>query len=117
MYPDAFGVRPVLQQIARELAGHGYYVLVPNLYYRHGPAPVTGYCIGAVLAVRTAAAHPGQVAAVAGFHPFFLVTGAPDSPHRHHPRFRYVRHRRLQPLRTAAPLGPPAPAPRPHPGQ
>jgi carboxymethylenebutenolidase len=31
----------VLQEMARELAEHGYYVLVPNLYYRHGPAPVT----------------------------------------------------------------------------
>jgi len=137
LYPDAFGVRPVLEEMARELAGHGYYVLVPNLYYRHGPAPVIelpahigeeirpavfarlmplieahtteralrdadaylgfltvqpevgagpvaviGYCVGAVLAMRTAAAHPGRVAAVAGFHPFFLVTDAPDSPHR-----------------------------------
>ena len=34
LYPDAFGVRPVLRQMARELAGHGYYVLVPN---RRGP--------------------------------------------------------------------------------
>ncbi|WP_055692674.1 dienelactone hydrolase family protein [Streptomyces prasinus] len=123
MYPDGFGIRPVLREMARELAGHGYYVLVPNLFYRHGPAPVielpehigekarssvfarlmplieahtpervlrdadaylrflttqpevgagpvavTGYCIGGLLAVRTAAAHPGQVAAVAGFH-------------------------------------------------
>jgi carboxymethylenebutenolidase len=137
LYPDAFGLRPELEGKARELAGHGYYVLVPNLYYRHGPAPVTelpehiaeetrpaviarlmplieahtteralrdadaylrflasqaevstgpaaviGYCIGAALAMRTATAHPGQVAAVAGFHPSFLVTGAPDSPHR-----------------------------------
>jgi carboxymethylenebutenolidase len=137
LYSDAFGLRPVLREIARELAGHGYYVLVPNIYYRHGPAPVTelpghigeeirpaviaklmplieahtterilrdadayltflaaqpevsagpvaviGYCIGAALAMRTAAAHPGQVAAVAGFHPGFLVTDAPDSPHR-----------------------------------
>lgn len=137
LYTDAFGVRPVLREMARELAGHGYYVLVPNLYYRHGPAPVIelpehigeeirpaiiaqlmplieahttervlrdagaylsfltarpeasagpvaviGYCVGAALAMRTAAAHPGQVAAVAGFHPGFLVTDAPDSPHR-----------------------------------
>ena len=147
MYPDAFGVRPVLQEMARELAGHGYYVLVPNLYYRHGPAPVielpehigeevrpavfarlmplieahttervlrdadaylrfltaqpevsagpvavTGYCIGALLAMRTAAAHPGQVAAVAGFHPVFLVTGAPDSPHRLFPELTAQVH-------------------------
>lgn len=123
MYADGFGIRPVLREMARNLAGHGYYVLVPNFFYRHGPAPVielpeyigeevrpavfaqlmplieahtaervlsdaaaylgflttqpevgagpiavTGYCIGGLLAVRTAAAHPGQVAAVAAFH-------------------------------------------------
>ncbi|MFC9881595.1 dienelactone hydrolase family protein [Streptomyces libani] len=123
MYADAFGIRPVLREMARELAEHGYYVLVPNFFYRHGPAPlielpeyigeevrpavvdklmplieahtaervlsdadaylrfltsrpevgdgpvaVTGYCIGGLLAMRTAAAHPGLVAAVANFH-------------------------------------------------
>ncbi len=137
LYSDAFGVRPELEERARELAGHGYYVLVPNLYYRNGPAPVIelpehigteirpaviarlmpllevhtterilrdadaylgflsaqpevgagpaaviGYCIGGALAMRTAAAYPGRVAAVAGFHPGFLVTDEPDSPHR-----------------------------------
>ncbi|MEU1485823.1 dienelactone hydrolase family protein [Streptomyces sp. NPDC005752] len=137
LYTDIFGVRPELERRARELAEHGYYVLVPNLYYRHGPAPVVelpehighevrpavvdrlmpfveahttervlrdadaylrflttrpevgdgpvatiGYCMGAALAIRTAAAHPGQVAAVAGFHPASLVTDAADSPHR-----------------------------------
>ncbi|MFE7575133.1 dienelactone hydrolase family protein [Streptomyces sp. NPDC057521] len=123
MYADGFGIRPVLREMAQELAGHGYYVLVPNLFYRNGPAPVielpeyigaearptvlaqlmplieahtaertlsdadaylrflsarpevgagpvgvTGYCIGGLLATRTAAAHPGQVAALAAFH-------------------------------------------------
>ncbi|MFG2582262.1 dienelactone hydrolase family protein [Streptomyces malaysiensis] len=123
MYADGFGIRPVLREMAHELAGHGFYVLVPNLFYRHGPAPVielpehigeearpavfaqlmpmieahttervlsdadaylkfltaqpevsagpvavTGYCIGGLLATRTAAAHPGQVAALAAFH-------------------------------------------------
>lgn len=123
MYGDAFGIRPVLREMASELAGHGYYVLVPNYFYRQGPTPVielpeyigedvrpaliarlmplieahtaertlsdaeaylrfltaqpevaagpvgvTGYCIGGLLAMRTAAAHDGQVAAVAGFH-------------------------------------------------
>ncbi|KUJ65177.1 dienelactone hydrolase [Streptomyces albus subsp. albus] len=137
LYMDAFGVRPELEQRARELAEHGYYVLVPNLYYRHGPAPVIelpahigaeirpavidqlmpfieahtterirrdadaflrflsaqpevsagpvaaiGYCMGPIWAIRTAAAYPDRVAAVAGFHPGFLVTDAPDSPHR-----------------------------------
>lgn len=123
MYADAFGIRPVIREMAGELASHGYYVLVPNFFYREGPAPVvelpdhigedvrpglidrfmpligahtvertlsdagayldhlraqpevgdgpvgvTGYCIGGLLAVRTAVAHPDQVAAVAGFH-------------------------------------------------
>ncbi|MFE5867044.1 dienelactone hydrolase family protein [Streptomyces roseifaciens] len=136
MYPDAFGMRPALEEMARELAGHGYYVLVPNFFYRHGPAPlielpehigedirpaavaqlmplieahtterilrdadaylrflttqpevsagpvaVTGYCIGGLLAMRTAAAHPGQVAAVAGFHGPVGADG-PDSLRR-----------------------------------
>jgi len=147
LYSDAFGVRPELENRARELAGHGYYVLVPNLYYRHGPAPVTelpahigeeirpsvierlmpfiealtterilrdadaylgfltaqpevtagpvaaiGYCMGPALALRTAAAHPDRVAAVAGFHPGFLVTEAPDSPHRLIPAIKAEIH-------------------------
>ncbi|MET7914118.1 dienelactone hydrolase family protein [Streptomyces avermitilis] len=136
MYADGFGIRPVLREMARELAGHGYYVLVPNLFYRHGTAPVievpehigeearpavlaqlmplieahtaervlrdadaylrflttqpeagagpvavTGYCIGGLLAMRTAAAHPGQVAAVAAFHGPVGADG-PDGLHR-----------------------------------
>lgn len=47
-----------------------------------GPIGVTGYCMGARLAVRTAALRPDVVAAVAGFHGGGLVTDAPDSPHR-----------------------------------
>ncbi|MFD8969784.1 dienelactone hydrolase family protein [Streptomyces sp. NPDC059568] len=137
MYADGFGIRPVLREMARELARHGYYVLVPNYFYRHGPAPVielpehigeevrpavfaqlmplieahiadervlsdadaylrflaaqpevgagpvavTGYCIGGLLAMRTASAHPGQVAAVAGFH-CPVVADGPDGLHR-----------------------------------
>ena len=136
MYADGFGIRPVLREMARALAGHGYYVLVPNVFYRQGPAPVldlpehigeearagifarlmplieahtadrvlrdadaylrflsarpevvagpvavTGYCIGGLLAVRTASAHPDQVAAVAGFHSPVVADG-PDGLHR-----------------------------------
>ena len=57
-----------------------------------GPVAVTGYCIGALLALRTAAAHPDQVAAVAGFHPGFVVTDAPDSPHRLVPKLTAEVH-------------------------
>ncbi|MFE9426836.1 dienelactone hydrolase family protein [Kitasatospora sp. NPDC006697] len=147
LYPDAFGLRPELETRARELAEHGYYVLVPNIFYRHRPAPVVelpayigeevrpaviaqlmplvdahgtervlrdaeaylgflgdrpeiaagpvgvlGYCFGAVLALRTAAAHPDRVSALACFHPGFLVTKAPDSPHRSIPELTAEVH-------------------------
>lgn len=37
---DGFGVRPGLRALADRIAAHGYTVLLPNAYYRHGPAPV-----------------------------------------------------------------------------
>ncbi|MEU7639713.1 dienelactone hydrolase family protein [Streptomyces sp. NPDC039016] len=136
LYMDAFGLRPGLEEMARRLAGHGYAVLVPNVLYRSGRAPLVelperinpaerpelfgqlmplilsltpekamrdagvyldwlaasalvadgpvgtaGYCLGGVLALRTAAAFPDRVAAVGSFHAGSLVTDAADSPH------------------------------------
>ncbi|GAA3796114.1 dienelactone hydrolase family protein [Streptomyces phyllanthi] len=135
-YMDAFGLRPHLKKMADRLAAAGYTVLVPNVMYRNGRAPlvdlpefinpadrpeifqkirplmesltpdaamrdagayldwlaaspltgdgpvgVTGYCMGAALALRTAGTHPDRVAAAAGFHGAYLATEAPDSPH------------------------------------
>jgi carboxymethylenebutenolidase len=40
LYMDAFGPRPYLYEFAETLAGHGYYVVLPNLFYRVRPAPV-----------------------------------------------------------------------------
>lgn len=34
MYPDAGGARDIFDQMATRLAGHGYVVLVPDVYYR-----------------------------------------------------------------------------------
>jgi carboxymethylenebutenolidase len=34
---DAFGPRPALFQMAERIAGQGYAVLVPDLFYRNGP--------------------------------------------------------------------------------
>ncbi|MFF4275312.1 dienelactone hydrolase family protein [Streptomyces sp. NPDC001536] len=136
LYMDAFGLRPHLKGMADRLASAGYTVLVPNVFYRSGRAPlvelpdfinpaerpeiiaslrpaalsltpegamrdaavyldwlaesplttdgkagVTGYCMGAGLALRTAGTHPDRIAAAAGFHGAFLATDAPDSPH------------------------------------
>ncbi|MGW2492075.1 dienelactone hydrolase family protein [Streptomyces sp. NPDC001606] len=140
-YQDAYGMRPYLKSMADRLAAAGYTVLVPNVFYRLGRAPVvelpefidpdadptiwdrvgpvvasltsemierdaeaylrvladspvvadgpvalTGYCMGARLALWTAGAHPDRVAAAAGFHGGRLATDAPDSPHLAAPR-------------------------------
>jgi carboxymethylenebutenolidase len=46
-----------------------------------GPVAITGYCMGARLALLTAGTHPDRVAAAAGFHGGRLATDDPDSPH------------------------------------
>jgi carboxymethylenebutenolidase len=40
LWPDAFGLRPAMRDMARRLAGEGYAVLVPNPFYRIAKAPV-----------------------------------------------------------------------------
>ncbi|TSD97251.1 dienelactone hydrolase family protein [Skermania sp. ID1734] len=136
-YMDAFGLRPTIADMVTHLAGNGYCVLAPNVFYRNGPAPVidmpdmsvegarqkffaavmpmmrritperavrdagayldflannesvagdrfgaTGYCMGGVLAMRTAAAYPDRIVAAASFHGGRLATDSDDSPHR-----------------------------------
>jgi carboxymethylenebutenolidase len=41
LWPDAFGLRPAMRDMAKRLAGEGYSVLVPNPYYRVSKAPFT----------------------------------------------------------------------------
>jgi carboxymethylenebutenolidase len=40
IWPDAFGLRPSMRDIAKRLAAAGYSVLVPNPFYRVAKAPV-----------------------------------------------------------------------------
>jgi carboxymethylenebutenolidase len=37
-YMDGLGLRQALFDMAERMASHGYAVLLPNMYYRHGPA-------------------------------------------------------------------------------
>lgn len=53
-----------------------------------GPVGVTGYCMGARLAIRAAALRPEQVAAAAGFHGAALVDGTESSAHLLLPKCR-----------------------------
>jgi carboxymethylenebutenolidase len=41
LWPDAFGLRPAMRDMAKRLAGEGYSVLVPNPFYRVSKAPFT----------------------------------------------------------------------------
>lgn len=40
IWPDAFGLRPAMRDIAKRLAAEGYSVLVPNPFYRVAKSPV-----------------------------------------------------------------------------
>src|SRR5579862_6563449 len=37
---DALGLRPQIQEMADRIAARGFVVLAPNVFYRHGRAPV-----------------------------------------------------------------------------
>ncbi|MCL8010189.1 dienelactone hydrolase family protein [Streptomyces sp. AS02] len=76
---------PVMQSLTPELAMRdaGAYLrwMAQRPEVADGPVALTGYCMGARLALRTAGAYPERVAAAAGFHGGQLATDAPDSPH------------------------------------
>lgn len=37
VYMDGLGIRPEMNELAEKVAAHGYYVLMPDLFYRSGP--------------------------------------------------------------------------------
>ncbi len=140
-YMDAPAIRPALFQMCERLAAHGYFVVLPDMFWRAGPYPpldlkaamaspearreifgkmmastdpekamrdtgavldwlsrqpevagtkvgVTGYCMGAGMALRAAGTFPDRIAAAGGFHGGRLATDAPDSPHLLAPKIR-----------------------------
>lgn len=140
LFMDVWGLREELFAIARRIASHGYYCIVPNLFYREGkvryerrnaagkmvsfdtlPAalqeemrshvdrlnrqtartdiaaildfcrgePVddgaagsVGFCMGGRIALHAGQEFPQRFCANASLHGTWLVTDAPDSPHR-----------------------------------
>ena len=77
------GVRPLMEQLTPErMAADGAAYLDELAKVADGPFAITGYCMGARLGWRVAAAHPDRVAALAGFHGGGLATDDPESPHR-----------------------------------
>jgi carboxymethylenebutenolidase len=85
--PDARGsffqkLRPLMEQLtpdAIERDGMAYLDYLAEI--AEAPFAVTGYCMGARVGMRIAAAHQDRVAALAGFHGGGLATDGPDSPH------------------------------------
>jgi carboxymethylenebutenolidase len=76
-------VRPLMSQLTPErIAADGAAYLDELANVADGPVAITGYCMGARLGLRMAAAHPERVAALAGFHGGGLATNDPESPHR-----------------------------------
>jgi carboxymethylenebutenolidase len=49
VYMDGIGIRPAMLEIAERLAAHGYFVLLPDLFYRSGPyAPMNAHTVFSV---------------------------------------------------------------------
>ena len=52
-YMDGIGIRPALFEMAEKMAGHGYFVLLPDLFYRSGPyAPMNAKTVFSVPSER-----------------------------------------------------------------
>ncbi|KUN18374.1 dienelactone hydrolase [Streptomyces antibioticus] len=84
--PDIVGkVVPLMQALTPELSRRdaGAYLewFAQSSLAADGPVGITGYCMGARLALHAAGTHPDRIAAAAGFHGGDLASEAPDSPH------------------------------------
>lgn len=76
-------VRPIIEQLTPDAIsrdGEAYLDFLSTV--AAGPVGITGYCMGARVGWRIAAAYPDRVDALGGFHGGGLVTDAPESPHR-----------------------------------
>jgi carboxymethylenebutenolidase len=76
-------IRPIIEQLTPDAISRDGEAYLDFLSTKAtGPVGITGYCMGARVGWRIAAAYPDRVSALGGFHGGGLVTDAPDSPHR-----------------------------------
>jgi carboxymethylenebutenolidase len=76
-------IRPLIEQLTPEAVsrdGQAYLDFLSDVATE--PVGITGYCMGARVGLRIAAAYPDRVKALGGFHGGGLATDAPESPHR-----------------------------------
>lgn len=76
-------VRPLIEQLTPDAVsrdGEAYLDFLSS--EATGPMGITGYCMGARVGWRIAAAYPDRVKALGGFHGGGLATDTPESPHR-----------------------------------
>jgi carboxymethylenebutenolidase len=72
LWPDAFGLRPTMRDMAKRLASEGYSVLVPNPFYRVSKAPFTD-------ASTFNFQHPADMAKL---RPLMASVNAPGNPEK-----------------------------------
>ena len=76
-------VRPIIEQLTPDAISRDGEAYLDFLSTKAtGPVGITGYCMGARVGWRIAAAYPDRVSALGGFHGGGLVTDAFQSPHR-----------------------------------
>jgi carboxymethylenebutenolidase len=76
-------LRPIIEQLTLDAIlrdGEAYLDFLSDVAAE--PVGITGYCMGARVGWRIAAAYPERVSALGGFHGGGLATDAPESPHR-----------------------------------
>src|SRR3984885_10989015 len=118
VFMDGLGIRPAMLELGERLAMHGYFVLLPDLFYRSGPyEPMDPHTVftdpekrkilmekffahatpanimydtSAFLGYLAGEADikPGRIAATASYHGGRLATDAPDSPHLLAPKIK-----------------------------
>ncbi|HXJ01000.1 MAG TPA: dienelactone hydrolase family protein [Micropepsaceae bacterium] len=81
-------VRKYVTPAGVESDAHAYVAFLGNQKPVKGKIGTVGYCMGGGMAMRTAAAEPGKVAAAASFHGSNLASAEPDSPHTLGPRIK-----------------------------